>query len=126
ACGNVASLLLARSVARTQETAVRVATGASAAQLAAQYTAEGLFIAVLGAAAGLLGSLALVKLVLHFAAAGIPRADEVGIDRNVLAVTLGCAILCGILFSLAPLWQALRTSPNAVLSNGARSTAGAG
>ncbi|HMJ62525.1 MAG TPA: ABC transporter permease, partial [Bryobacteraceae bacterium] len=126
ACGNVASLLLARSVARAQETAVRVATGASAAQLATQYIAEGLFVAVLGAGAGLVGSLALVKLVLHFASAEIPRAEEVGIDRNVLAVTLGCAVLCGVLFSLAPLWQALRTSPNAVLTNGIRSTASAG
>jgi predicted permease len=126
ACGNVASLLLARSVARDQETAVRVATGASAAQLSMQFIAEGLFVAVLGAGAGLVGSLALVKLVLHFASSEIPRAEEVGIDRNVLAVTLGCAVLCGILFSLAPLWQALRTSPNAVLTNGARSTASAG
>jgi putative ABC transport system permease protein len=126
ACGNVASLLLARSVARAQETAVRVATGASAAQLATQYIAEGLFVAVLGAGAGLVGSLALVKLVLHFASAEIPRAEEVGVDRNVLAVTLCCAVLCGILFSLAPLWQALRTSPNAVLTNGVRSTASAG
>jgi putative ABC transport system permease protein len=126
ACGNVASLLLARSVARAQETAVRVATGASAAQLAAQYIAEGLFVAILGAAAGLAGSLALVRLVLRFAASDIPRAEEVGLDANVLAVTLGCSILCGVLFSLAPLWQALRTSPNAVLTNGARSTASAG
>ncbi len=126
ACGNVASLLLARSVARAQETAVRVATGASPVQLTMQYIAEGLFVAVLGAGVGLLGSFALVKLVLHFASAEIPRAEEVGIDQNVLAVTLGCAVLCGILFSLAPLWQALRTSPNAVLTNGVRSTASAG
>ncbi len=126
ACGNVASLLLARSVARAQETAVRVATGASAAQLAAQYIAEGLFIALIGAGAGLLGSLALVEFILHFAKDQIPRAGEVGIDANVLAVTLGCAVLCGVLFSLAPLWQALRISPNAVLTNGMRSTAAAG
>ncbi len=126
ACGNVASLLLARAVARVQETAVRVATGASPVQLTMQYIAEGLFVALLGAGAGLLGSLALVKLVLHFASAEIPRADDVDIDRNVLAVTLGCAVVCGILFSLAPLWQALRTSPNAVLTNGIRSTASTG
>ncbi len=125
ACGNVASLLLARSVGRVQETAVRVAIGASAPQLALQYIAEGLFLALLGAGAGLLGSVALVKLVLHFAGGEIPRAEEVGIDSNVLAVTLGCAILCGVLFSLAPLWQAVRTSPNAVLTNGIRSTASA-
>ncbi|HEY3458736.1 MAG TPA: SpoIIE family protein phosphatase [Bryobacteraceae bacterium] len=126
ACGNVASLLLARSVARVQETAIRVAMGASALQLAAQYIAEGLFVALVGAGAGLLGSVALVKLVLHFAGDQIPRAEEVGIDTNVLAVTLGCAILCGVLFSLAPLWQAIHTSPNAVLTNGIRSTASAG
>ncbi|MBV9226355.1 MAG: SpoIIE family protein phosphatase [Acidobacteriaceae bacterium] len=126
ACGNVASLLLARSVARTQETAVRVAIGASIAQLTMQYIAEGLFVALLGASAGLLGSVALVKLVLHYASAEIPRAEEVGININVLAVTLGCAVLCGVLFSLAPLWQAVRISPNAVLTNGIRSTASAG
>lgn len=125
ACGNVASLLLARSVARARETAVRVATGASAAQLAAQYIVEGVLVALIGAAFGLVGSVVLVRLVLHFAASEIPRAEEVGIDANVLAVTLGCAVLCGVLFSLAPLWQAIRTSPNAVLSNGTRSTASA-
>ena len=126
ACGNVASLLLARSVARIQETAVRVATGASARQLAGQYIAEGLFIAILGAGVGLLGSIALVKLVLRFASSDIPRAESVGIDANVLAVTLGCAVACGVLFSLAPLWQAIHTSPHTVLTNGIRSTASAG
>jgi predicted permease len=125
ACGNVASLLLARSVARTRETAVRVATGASAVQLALQYIAEGVFVALIGAGLGLIGSIALVRLVVHFAANDIPRSEEVGIDLNVLAVTLGCAVLCGVLFSLAPLWQAIRISPNAVLTYGSRSTAGA-
>ncbi len=123
ACGNVASLLLARSVSRARETAVRVATGASAGQLAAQYITEGMFIALLGSAAGLLGSSALVRAVLYYAGSEIPRSDTVGLDANALAVTFGCAVICGVLFSLAPLWQALRTSPNAVLTNGARSTA---
>ena len=66
-----------------------------------------------------------MKLVLHLASDEIPRAEEVGIDYKVLAVTLSCAVLCGVLFSLAPVWQALRTSPNAVLTNGFRSTASA-
>jgi putative ABC transport system permease protein len=126
ACGNVASLLLARSVARVQETAVRVATGASGAQLAAQYIAEGLLIALLGAAAGLIGSVLLVKLVLHFASEEIPRAESVRIDANVLIATFGAAVLCGVLFSLAPLWQAFRVSPSAVLTSGVRATASPG
>ncbi len=126
ACGNVASLLLARSVGRTRETAMRVAIGATSWQLAAQYIAEGLFVAVVGAGLGLLGSVALVRLVLRLAVTQIPRADDVHLDINVLLVTLGSSILCGVLFSLAPLWQAIRTSPNAVLTSGVRASASSG
>jgi predicted permease len=126
ACGNVASLLLARSVGRAQETAVRVATGASAMQLAAQYLTEGLVVSVAGACLGLAGSVVLVQLVLRLTSEELLKAEQIGIDLNVVLVTIGCALICGALFSLAPLWQALRVSPNAVLSNGARSTASAG
>ena len=52
ACANVATLLLARSVARARETAIRVALGASRRQLAMRYFAEGALVSVAGAAAG--------------------------------------------------------------------------
>ena len=52
ACANVATLLLARSVARARETAIRVALGAGRAHLALRYLAEGAVVSLIGAAAG--------------------------------------------------------------------------
>jgi predicted permease len=124
-CANVAGLLLARSVARARETAVRVALGAPRWRLALEYFAEGLIVALAGAAAGVLLSFWLVRVVLSLAAGEIPRADEVAVDRIAFAFALGAAVLSSVVFSLAPLWQAVRTSPNEVLSDGARASAGA-
>ena len=53
-CANAAGLLLARSVARARETAMRVALGVSRGQLAAHYLAEGVLISLVGAAGGVL------------------------------------------------------------------------
>ena len=124
-CANVASLLLARSVARSRETAVRVALGARSWQLGLQYFSEGLLVAIPGAALGALGSLYAVRQVLSLASGEIPRADRIGLNAPVLAVTLGVAVLCAILFSFAPLWQARQVPPNEVLSDGTRASAGA-
>lgn len=66
-CANVAALLVARSVARARETAVRVALGASRNQLAQQYFLEGLFLASPGAVLGIFLSIALVRLVVSIA-----------------------------------------------------------
>ena len=62
-CANVGGLLVARSVARARETAVRVALGAGLRQLAAQYFLEGLAVALPGAAGGILFSVALVPVL---------------------------------------------------------------
>jgi putative ABC transport system permease protein len=124
-CANVAGLLLARSVARARETAVRVALGAGRGRLALEYFAEGLVVSLAGAAGGVLLSFWLVRVVLSLAAGEIPRSDEIAVDRTALAFALGSAILSSVIFSLAPLWQAVRTSPNEVLSDGARASAGA-
>jgi hypothetical protein len=62
ACANVATLLLARSVVRARETAIRVALGASRRQLALRYFAEGALVSVAGAAAGVGLSVILVRL----------------------------------------------------------------
>jgi predicted permease len=124
-CANVAALLLARSIARVRDTALRIALGASKRQLAMQFFAEGLLVAAIGATAGVLLSLGLVRIVVTMAAELVPRAEEVTIDWRVLLFTLATGILASVLASLAPLWQASRTQPNEVLTDGVRSTAGA-
>jgi len=122
-CANVASVLLARSVARGRETAVRVALGATTWQLALQYFFEGAVVAVGGAVLGSLLAYFLVHVILGIAGDAIPRADQISPDMRVLAFALAIAFLASVLFSLAPLWQASRTHPNAVLNDGVRSSA---
>ena len=122
---NVASVLLARSVARGRETAVRVALGATTSQLALQYFFEGLVVALVGALLGTALAYWLVHVILSFAADQIPRADQITADARVLLFALLIAILSSVFFSLAPLWQASRTQPNDVLNDGVRSSASA-
>jgi putative ABC transport system permease protein len=123
ACANVATLLLARSVARARETAIRVALGASRRQLALRYFAEGALVSVAGAAAGVGLSVILVRQILAAASGFIPRVDDIAIDWKVLSFSVAVAIATGVLAGLAPLWQAMRTAPNAVLSEGVRASA---
>jgi len=125
ACANVATLLLARSVVRARETAIRVALGASRRQLALRYFAEGALVSMAGAAAGVALSAIFVRQILSAASEFVPRADEVALDWRVLAFSVGAALATGVIAGLAPLWQAVRTPPNAVLTEGVRASAGA-
>ena len=124
-CANVGGLLLARAVARDRETAVRVALGAGLRQLGYQYLLEGLMVALPGAAAGLLLSVVLVRLTVAYGSAASARVGSIAVDWGVLAFTVAAAFVASGLASLAPLWQAARTLPNDVLSEGVRASAGA-
>src|SRR3954471_13171010 len=125
ACANVATLLLARSVVRARETAIRVALGASRRQLALRYFAEGALVSVAGAAAGVALSILSVRQILILASDFLVHTDEIAIDWKVLVFTVTIAVVTGILAGMAPLWQALRTAPNAVLTDGVRASAAA-
>jgi predicted permease len=125
ACANVATLLLARSVARARETAIRVALGASRRQLALRYFADGALVSAAGAAAGVGLSMILVQQILGEASAFIPRVEDIAIDWTVLGFSVAVAVATGVLAGLAPLWQAIRMAPNAVLSEGVRASAAA-
>ena len=124
-CANVGGLLLARAVARSRETAIRVALGAGMRQLAAQYFLEGLLVSLPGAAAGLLLSAALIRWLVTSWSSVAARVDTIAIDWGVLVFTVAAALLACALTSMAPLWQAARTLPNDVLSEGVRASAGA-
>ncbi len=123
-CANVSGLLVARSVQRAKETAIRVALGAGRTQLGLQFFFEGLLISAAGAVVGVPASYALVHSMLVLAPQYIPRADEVRIDWRVLLFAIAVACVSAILSSLAPLWQALRTQPNEALTEGVRASAG--
>ena len=123
-CANAAGLLLARSVARVRETAMRVALGASRGQLAAHYLAEGVLISLVGAAGGVLLALTITPAIVSLAANYLPRAEEVSLDSTVLLFALAAAGIASVLSSLAPLRQAVRTAPIEVLGEGVRASAG--
>jgi predicted permease len=125
ACANVATLLLARAVVRARETAIRVALGASRRQLALRYFFEGALVSVAGAAAGAAVSAIVVRQILEAASAFVPLADTIVIDWTVLGFSAAVAVATGVLAGMAPLWQAMRTAPNAVLSEGVRASAAA-
>src|SRR6185436_17849994 len=101
------------------------ALGASRRQLALRYFAEGALVSIAGAAAGVGLSVILVRQILAAASGFIPRVDDIAIDWTVLGFSVAVAIATGVLASLAPLWQAMRTAPNAVLSEGVRASAAA-
>jgi putative ABC transport system permease protein len=123
-CANAAGLLLARSVARARETAMRVALGASRGQLASQYFLECLPVALAGALGGLILSATLTPVIVRMAADYIPRAEDVAIDWTVLLFAIAAAFVATVIASLAPLWQAVKTAPADVLGEGARGSAG--
>ena len=123
-CANAAGVLLARSVARARETAVRIAVGAQRRQLAAQFFAESLPVALVGALGGIVLSVTVTPAIVAMAADYLPRAEDVAVDGRVLLFLFGAALVSAALSSLAPLWQAMRTAPREALGDGGRTSAG--
>jgi putative ABC transport system permease protein len=106
ACANVANLLLARAVGRRREIAIRAAIGAGRGRIIRQLLTESMLLAItggiLGAALGIVGIQALLKVN----TANLPRVGSDGVlvvvDWRVLAFTILIAAVTGILFGLIP------------------------
>lgn len=119
ACANVANLLLARTIRRRREIAVRIALGVSRPRLFGQLLTEGVLLALFGGVAGMViafwGSATLSTTFLP----GTERASLFTDGRTLLfagAVALGVGVLTG----LVPMAQATRASLTADLKSGAR------
>ncbi|MGE5813092.1 MAG: ABC transporter permease, partial [Acidobacteriota bacterium] len=121
ACANVANLLLARSVNRERELAVRVAMGARHLHIVRQLLTESVLLALAGGVFGVLLAGWLLRLFVSLAPPTFPRLASLGIDAGVLAFTLGLATLTGLVFGLAPVLRSSSGQPNQALREGARS-----
>jgi predicted permease len=102
ACSNVANLILARSVRREGELAVRAALGAGTTALRRTLLAESLVLCGAGAALGVLLAWPLVTVVARYAARFSVRALEVTVDPGVLWVGAGLAIAAAVLLAFVP------------------------
>ena len=109
ACFNVANLLVARALSRQKEIAVRLALGASRRQLLRQLLIESLLLSLSGGAAGLFLSGLMIHALLGFLPTGdSPLLLSADPDLRVLAFSAVLAVLTGLLFGLAPAFQALQ------------------
>jgi len=102
ACANVANLILARSVRREGELAVRAALGASRGALRRTLLAEGLLLCGAGAVLGVVLAGPLVSVVARFAARFSVRALDVTLDGSVVWVGAGLAIVAAVLLAYVP------------------------
>jgi putative ABC transport system permease protein len=121
ACANVANLLLARGLGRTREIAVRAALGGSRSRILRQLLIESVLLAALGGGAGLLLAWAAVGVAPSIMPPGtLPQSVFLAFDLRV-AVFAGLATLgTGLLFGLAPAWQASRIPLAETMNAGGR------
>ncbi|HVU24026.1 MAG TPA: ABC transporter permease [Opitutus sp.] len=124
-CANVASLLLARAVARERELAIRAALGAGRARLVRLLLVESIVLWLAGGALGLLVALWGVGALDANGLSTLPRAIGVRLDFTVFAFTLLTALAAGVFFGALPAWSASRGDAAAALKEaGTRTTAG--
>ena len=118
ACSNVANLILARSVRREGELAVRAALGASHAALRRTLLAEGLVLCGAGAVLGVLLARPLVTVVAGYASRFSVRALEVTVDASLLWVGAGLAIAAAVLLAYIPRLPSSHASAGLGLTSG--------
>ena len=129
ACVNLANLLIVRAIGQGREVAIRMAIGATRAQITFDLALRGLILGVFGGAAGLLCGVWTRSLLVSLAPITMPRMDGVALSPRVLAFSFALAATTGIVAGLLPAVQLWRgaTAPtlraSALTTSGVRSVA---
>jgi predicted lysophospholipase L1 biosynthesis ABC-type transport system permease subunit len=119
-CANLSNLLLARTAARQKEIAIRTALGAGRGRLVAQVLTEGIVLSCSGATLGIVIALVGTRALAHLDAVNVPLLASVRTDATSLAFTLVLAVVTGIVFGLAPAFNAPESTLHDALKDASR------
>ena len=118
ACSNVANLILARSVRREGELAVRAALGASAGALRRTLLAESLVLCGAGAMLGVLIARPMLAVIARYASRFSVRALDLTVDTTLLWVGVGLALVSSVLLAFVPRLPSADAAKGLGLSSG--------
>ncbi len=124
ACVNVANLLLARSMQRAREFAIRAALGAGKLRVIRQLLTESVLLSLCGGGLGLLIASWGTQGFISSLPKGLPRAEEIHLDTRVLIFTLAISVLSGIFFGLSPALRLMKPRLQETLKEGGRTVSG--
>jgi putative ABC transport system permease protein len=124
-CANVASLAIARGVARAREIAIRLALGASGSRVTRQLIAESVLSAIVTMVIAIVLTAWWVDAALSIAPAGIPRLHEVAMNARVASFAAVLALLVTAVGNAVPTFRASRTPIAGALKDGVALSAGA-
>lgn len=119
ACANLANLLAARGAARSREFAIRVAIGATRAQIIRQLLTESVVLAVIGGVLGIFLAAWGRDLLVALSPPNVMRFQQTRLDLWVLAFSGILSIATSVLFGLWPAWQSSRADAQTALKSGA-------
>jgi putative ABC transport system permease protein len=126
-CANVANLLLARATVRTRELAIRSALGAGRGRVIRQLLTESLVLSTIGGVLAVGVGAAILNIAPSVIPEGLlPSAVTIAFDLRVVAFCGAAALLVGLLFGLAPAWQATEFSSAQAIASNSRTATGRG
>ena len=120
ACSNVANLMLARSVVREREMALRAALGATKQRLLRQLILESIVLAVIGGLLGCGGAYAAIRLIQTYGPQDVARLSSAGTNISVAAFALLTSCVTGVVFGLAPALAVSSLNLGSALKDGGR------
>ena len=128
ACANIANLLLARGLRNRQQTAVRVALGASRGRLVRNALLESVALSLIGGAAGVAVAWAGARLILYLAFRTAQQSTWLPVQASpstpILLFALGASVLTGAIFGIVPAWMTSQAEPVEVLRGANRAVGG--
>ena len=120
ACVDVANLLLARTIGRRREMALRIAVGAPRARIFSQLLSESLLLAFAGGLLALPLAYAAMHMLVRHAPVDLPRAGSISLSPGVLLFCFGVCVATALMTGVIPALRALHVDPNESLYEGGR------